>query len=312
MSLSDLGIEGYESKTLIIDGDILIYQPCCIFNEDTDVDRAQIIKYVNKKIDRLMVSADCDKYIMFVTTKTNFRDFIVDDYKAHREEIVRPVNLAWAKRWCANNLNTHYHQQLEADDLLGIHMNDSTVLWSLDKDLRQIPGRHLDDETGKVIEITEIGKLYEYEVKSKTTGKSKKKVYFDGTVGFHYQLLVGDSTDNIIGCGKREVATYKSGSKKGQEYFSRKGVGSGEAVKVLTSAILNRGDKEPLQATLDTVIHHYKNVFGNDWQRNLETQANLLYMVREQYGNVIKRWTYDGRDEYFCLELGVILDDYTP
>ena len=154
-----------------------------------------------------MLAAGCNKYIMFVTTKFNFRDQLVDDYKANRKDVERPVNLAWAKKWSTENLNTLNHKGLEADDLLGIYMDDDTVLWSLDKDLRQIPGQHLDDDTMKVKEVTYEGELED----------RGKKVYFTGMVGFYYQCLVGDSTDNIVGCGKRVPATYKSGAKAGQD-----------------------------------------------------------------------------------------------
>jgi len=308
MSLDELGIIGHVSKTLIVDGDIVIYQPCCIFNEDDDADRNQIIKYINKKIEKLMASADCDKYIMFVTTKFNFRDDLVTDYKANRADVERPVNLAWAKRWCMEHLNNHYHKKLEADDLLGIHMTDETVLWSLDKDLRQIPGYHLDDATQEVVVVTEEGVLRVDKITSKTTGKTKEKVYFDGTIGFYYQLLVGDSTDHIVGCGIRENAVYKSGAKAGETYLRRKGVGAKAAIGLLSTAAIYKGSRTTLQAALDAVVGEYKRVFGDAWQENLETQANLLFMVRELDGEVIKRWTYDGRDEYFDLIKGVILD----
>jgi 5'-3' exonuclease len=224
---------------------------------------------------------------MFVTTKFNFRDQLVDDYKANRKDVERPVNLAWAKKWSTENLNTHYHKGLEADDLLGIYMDDDTVLWSLDKDLLQISGKHLDDDTMKVKEVTYEGELED----------RGKKVYFTGMVGFYYQCLVGDSTDNIVGCGKRVPATYKSGAKAGQNYIKRQGIGSKAALKLLQNA------EDPLSV----VINCYKELHGEDWQEQLETQANLLWMVREHDYNHIKRWTYDGRDEWFDLVEGVIL-----
>ena len=301
MSLEDLGLVDYTPKTLLIDGDIIIYQPCCIFNEDDDLSRRMIKKYINSKIEKLMLAADCDKYIMFVTTNFNFRDQLVDDYKANREDKDRPVNLAWAKRWCVDNLNNHYHKGLEADDLLGIYMNsmEDCVLWSIDKDLRQIPGDHLDDATGRVINVSEGGQLID----------KGKKTYFDGTIGLYYQMLVGDSTDYIVGCGKREPFVYKSGEKKGQTYIKRNGVGNKEAVRILSSAALYKGDRTALEAALDAVISAYKSLHGEDWQQHLETQANLLFMVRNQSGELIQRWTYDGREEYFDLVKGVIVND---
>ncbi len=299
MSYEDLGLEDYEivDQTLIIDGDIIIYRPCCIFNEDDDHSRMMIAKLINKKIDDLMHAANCNKYIMFVTTKYNFRDQLVDDYKGNRKDVERPVNLAWAKKWATENLNTEYVKGLEADDLLGIYMAEDTVLWSLDKDLRQLAGKHLDDKTQQIKVITNEGELI----------GGGKKVYFTGMVGFYYQCLIGDSTDHIVGCGKRVTATYKSGAKKGQEYIKRQGIGSSAAVKLLTKAAAENPDRV-LEACLEVVVEEYKKL-GGSWKEHLETQANLLWMVRELDGNKIKRWTVDGRDEWFDLVKGVVIHD---
>jgi 5'-3' exonuclease len=314
MSLADLDLLDYEEedKTILLDGDLIVYQSCCVFNEDDDQSRRMIQKYINKKIDDLMDAAGCNLYLLLLTTNFNFRDFLIDDYKANRSTTVRPVNLSWAKAWASKALNSHYHKMLEADDLLGILMTKDTVLWSLDKDLRQIPGFHLDDKTRKVISITQGGTLREDTITSAKTGKKKKKIYFDGNAGLYFQMLIGDSTDNILGCAVREVAVRKSGVDKGKEYIRRKGVGSSAALKLLMNAALYRGDRTVDEVLLQTVICEYKKIHKENWQAHLETQANLLFMVREQYDNVIKRWTFDNRDEYFCLVEGVILHDYCP
>jgi 5'-3' exonuclease len=314
MSLEDLDLIDYvqEDKTLLVDGDLVVFQSCCVFNEDDDQSRRMIQKNINKKIDDLMEAAGCNMYLFLLTTKFNFRNFLIDDYKGNRDDAEKPVNLSWAKSWAAKSLNSHYFKMLEADDLLGILMTEHTVLWSLDKDLRQIPGFHLDDKTRKIVTITEEGTLYEFTVTSEKTGKKKKKVYFDGNAGLYFQMLIGDSTDNILGCAIRERAVRKTGVDKGQEYIRRKGVGSTTAVKLLMTAALYKGDRSIDDALVLTVISEYKKVHKENWQFHLETQANLLFMVRKQYGNVIKRWTFDGRDEYFCLDKGVILDDYNP
>ena len=302
MSLEALGLIDYEESTLLIDGDIVIYKPCCIFNDDdSDLNKRLIQKHINSAIEKMMLDAECDKYIMFVTTKFNFRDDLVDDYKANRNDKDRPINLAYAKRWSVDNLNTHYHKKLEADDLLGIYMTsmENVVLWSIDKDLRQIPGKHLDDETRKVVVVTEEGQLVD----------RGKKAYFDGTIGLYYQLLIGDSTDYIVGCGKRVDAVWKSGERKGEHYLKRSGIGHKAAIKILATAALYKGNRTTLVAALDAVISEYKKLHGNDWQENLETQANLLFMVRKQQGEIIQRWTFDGREEYFDLVKGVIVND---
>jgi len=311
MSIEELGIEGYEPEPdvpLCIDGDIVIYQPCCTYNEDSDGARRMIAKAINQKIDQLMEASSCNMYIFFVTTKFNFRDWIVDDYKANRSNVERPVNLAWAKQWAAKKLNCHYVKYMEADDLLGVFMtaNPNAVLWSLDKDLRQIPGKHLDDSSKTVVEVTNEGILRTDIIVSETTGKKKKKVYFTGTVGLHYQMLTGDSTDWIVGCGKRVTAVWKSGERKGQEHIKRSGIGSVTAATMLTKAVMSAqmAGKDPNEATLNVVCNEYKKLHGKGWQNHLEDQANLLFMTRYQKDSMIKRWTFDGREEWMDITTG--------
>ena len=300
MSIADLGLIDYDETTLLIDGDIAVYKPCCVFNTDEDISRQMIAKTINNTVDGLMSASGCDKYIFFLTTKTNFRDDLVDDYKIKRGEVERPINLTWAKQWAMKNLNAHYELKLEADDLIGIHMNDDSIIWSTDKDLRQIPGKHLNDESREVFEVTETGYLEE----------RGKKVYFEGGIGLLFQMLTGDTTDWIIGCGERKEAVYKSGKNKGKAYIKRFGIGPKKAMNLLFDGI--KGSSNPYNSGLEVVIREYKKLHGSDWQENLETQANLLFMIREKHGDVIRRWTVDGRREYFDLKKGEILNGYIP
>ncbi len=318
MSLDALGIIGHESKTLLIDGDIVIYQPCCIFNEDDDQSRRMIKKNISNKIDKMMEDADCDRFMLFVTTKANFRDQLVDDYKANRDETERPVNLAWAKHWTVHSLSAFWHTGLEADDLLGIHMKKNCIIWSLDKDLRQIPGKHLDyypnpanpkKLLSRVITVTEEGRLEEKNWVTES-GNKRSKIYFEGNLGFYFQMLIGDSTDNIIGCAVRKSVAPKSGPNKG--IFGkpkRVGIGEKAAFKLIIAAIMYKGTRTRSESALECVKQEYIKIHGANWQHHLETQANLLYMVRLQRGEIFRRWTFDGRKEYFHLKEGKILTE---
>lgn len=306
MSLNDLGLIDVEQKTLLIDGDIVIYQPCCVFNDDDDLSRRQIAKYISNKVDKLMEAAGCQKYMMFVTTKFNFRNELVDDYKANRKEEDRPVNLAWAKRWAISQLSNFYKKGLEADDLLGIYNKAGCVIWSLDKDLRQLPGEHLDDATQEIITVTEEGRLEEKHWVTES-GTEKSKIYFEGDIGLYFQMLIGDSTDNIIGCAKYVTQIRKSGEAKGEAYTARKGVGPKAAMNLILASIMHKGTRTASEAALDAVICEYKKIHGDDWQKHLETQGNLLFMVRQMQGEYFRRWTYDGRKEYFNLTTGKVL-----
>ena len=301
--LQEITFDSINSDILHIDGDIILYRPCCVLNDDSDMDRAKIAEIIENQIQDMMREAGCSSYRIFLTTNTNFRDHLVDDYKANRKDVERPVNLRWAKKWAVANLEAVYHPYLEADDLLGIWHGENTVIWSLDKDLRQIPGKHLDDATRTVVIVTKLGKIQD----------KGKKVYFDGECGFYLQLLTGDSADYIVGCGKREESVFKSGVRKGESRVSRKGVGPKAALAIIREAVLSvisLSDSVKLATVHAAVAREYKITFGEGWEVMMETQANLLFMIREQHGDGVKQWTFDGRDQYFDIVKGVVLEDF--
>ena len=282
-------------KTLLIDGDIVVYQPCCTHNEEGMQAQRSIQRAIERKVSELVSAAGCDDYRFFVTTKKNFRDHLVDDYKANRSDKERPIHLAWAKKYAAENLGAEYIPYMEADDLLGLYQDENTVIWSLDKDLRQVPGQHLEDSTMTVITVDEIGL-------AETRGK---KEYFNGIIGFYYQLLTGDSTDHIVGCGKRLPAVYKSGARKGESYTKRSGVGPKAAVKILSLA--GEGSEEGKVARcLEAVREEYRKCFGNSWAHQINLQAGLLWMTREATDECIKMWTHNDADLWMNYKTGML------
>jgi DNA polymerase-1 len=282
MSIDDIDFDNFftdstvftQGPTLHVDADSIIYAAAVMNNDDSDYDRSQIQRAIRAKVNVLTQQAGCGKAVCFLTPKTNFRNYLVDDYKGNRKDTVRPVNLPWGKQWIALNMENRWLEHMEADDMLGVYASDDSIIWSLDKDLRQIPGRHLDDKTGQIKTITQEGTLVE----------DGKKVYFDGDLGFYFQMLTGDNADHIIGCGIRVEGR-------------RKGIGPKKALSML------QGNSAPLE----TVIRAYEDLHGDYWQAELETQANLLFMVREMPNDhTIKQWTYDGRDSYMNLKTGEI------
>ena len=79
------------------------------------------------------------------------------------------------KHWDATEVTGY-----EADDALGMYRKEGDILAHIDKDINQVPGKHLNWKT-----------LEEYEVS-----------YDEGIRFFLKQCLTGDKTDNIPGCPK--------------------------------------------------------------------------------------------------------------
>jgi len=280
----------FDERTLLIDGEILVYRPCCIWKEDTDEDRKLIAQNVDKAIADLTISAGCTSYEIFLTTRKNFRHWLVDDYKANRLEVDRPVNLVWAKKHMMEKHGAVAVPYLEADDLLSINQTKDTVIWSLDKDLMQVPGWHLVD--GELEEVFYQGAMT----------KKGSKYSFNGFKGLMFQALTGDTADYIIGCGIRKQKTYKSGKKKGQKHIAREGVGPALAFSILKDCSTTLQMKEAVRDA-------YRGLYGDSWQVEMEKQVNLLYMVTEHKAGFITQWTYDGRDSIMDITTGKVHDN---
>ena len=117
----------------------------------------------------------------YLTSDNLFRTDISPTYKVSRENTERPVNL----KSCKEYLTNHYHAETvagyEADDLMAIAATAMSrkdcVIMSLDKDLRQIPGKHYDFVKQELYDVSGEGAMR----------------------NFWTQALVGDKTDDIPG-----------------------------------------------------------------------------------------------------------------
>jgi hypothetical protein len=131
-------------------------------------------------------------------TRRYFRHDIDPEYKSHRRGGVSPMLLGNLREYCETVFTTWTRPNLEADDVLGIlatrdkpiKMIGTKVICSIDKDLEQIPGFHINPK-----------KLDNgvYEVSPKEAVRN-----------LHMQVLMGDSTDGYKGCpGVGKVTAQK-------------------------------------------------------------------------------------------------------
>lgn len=101
----------------------------------------------------------------------------VRPYKGNRDTTSRPYFYYRLKEFIYSKYDVEVRPGLEADDLLGIYQENDTVICSIDKDLDQVPGNHYNFDKKLFYTITRE----------------------EGEKVFWKQLIMGDSTDNIVG-----------------------------------------------------------------------------------------------------------------
>ncbi len=174
--------------TLVIDGDIILYQAAQGAEEEvewepdmwtvnSDLNKAKAaVKY---SIDDLKFRTELDDIIIALSDTTNFRKTVYPEYKANRSGSRKPVGYKALKEWIQTEYPSIIKPGIEADDVMGImatHPDKDVVLWTLDKDLKTIPGKLLKDD--EWLEISQ-----------------READYF-----FLCQVLAGDPVDNFPGC----------------------------------------------------------------------------------------------------------------
>ena len=161
---------------VLIDGDIVTYRASC--SSEQEESWIACVR-ADKTIEEILVATEATEYTIFLTGTGNFRRELSPDYKANRPE-TRPAHWAVVRQYLINNHNTVVCDGKEADDELGIQQDKetgTTILCSIDKDLRQIPGRHYNFVKKEFFEVTKC----------------------DGKKFLYLQALIGDRNDNIFG-----------------------------------------------------------------------------------------------------------------
>ncbi len=166
-------------------------------------------------IDGTLAETEATEFSIFLSGPTNFRYSIYPEYKANRKQS-RPKHLADLKQYVTDKYKAVTSDNCEADDLLGIEQckdEGKTIICSLDKDLRMIPGMHYSFETGGT------------SVLGKSWVKPSEIVYVpseQALYNFYYQVLVGDPADNVkgaAGIGKVKAKAILKNCKDEKDMF---------------------------------------------------------------------------------------------
>lgn len=329
-------IKGKKKVLLLVDGDMVAFSHAAAEEygkEPEEINFAKIQMSMEAKMDFMSKRLGATEVITLISGSNNMRNILCSEYKANRDGVWRPENLNNAKAVLMAAYDGIKMDFLEADDLIGIlarnkvememgkrgvikslHTTrlltkddyDEIYIASLDKDLKQIGGRpdgpvikHYRWETGNTGEKIEIVSGFgELRCIIKDNGKTKKKeIKGFGPKFFLWQMLTGDPTDGVMGCGISETKIFKTGAKAGQEYQKRCGIGAVEAFELLDK-VDNYADG------LKAVATQYVMRFGDGWEQHLLTNGRLLYMSNTvAEGSKVRLWHYKSNVlEYFDLK----------
>ncbi len=131
---------------------------------------------------------------VFLTSQNsedNFRFKLVSDYKANRKGAPKPKFYKEIRKYLIDRYSAIVCKWGEADDWLCTDTQENTVIASKDKDLLMVPATHYRIHLYETIVASDPGELLLIEK------NGKKECKGHGFKWFVYQLLYGDSVDNI-------------------------------------------------------------------------------------------------------------------
>ena len=183
-------------KTLIIDGDIVLFQIGRVTEDITDFgdmvcesfDMESSVRLLEHELDMIAKRTGyARENMMFaISSDTNFRKTFFPTYKGNRKNVRKPLGLKAMREFLLDNMEkyqTIMMNDLEADDvmwILGSDSPDDYTIYSQDKDLYTIPCEQWDFKKKKFI-----------------TPKLEQSLHF-----LYTQVLTGDTVDGYKGCPK--------------------------------------------------------------------------------------------------------------
>ncbi len=164
-------------ETALLDGDIICYRTAAAYDTE-DVGLA--CWQAGESIRRILHETNSISYICFLSGGVNFRYSVYPEYKANRKDIPKPRHLSAIREYLTAEWNAKVTDGIEADDAMGIAQcaqDGETIICSIDKDMKQIPGWHYHFVKHEQFLVSPL----------------------DGLRFFYYQLIMGDKADNIFG-----------------------------------------------------------------------------------------------------------------
>ena len=156
---------------------------------------------ITAEIERVQKFAPSHKVVLALGDSNNFRYSVYRDYKSGRRKYRKPAGYTALRQWVRKTWPFIQLANVEGDDAVGISYRPDDVIYSRDKDLKTIPGHHLNIE-GELEEIAP----------------------FAADVRFYSQILTGDATDGypgLKGCGPKKADAILGGAESEHGLWER-------------------------------------------------------------------------------------------
>ena len=152
-----------KKTTLLIDADVLAFEAAVVAEESIEwkdemwtvhADMALAKARVVNRVEEFKDLMKTDKVTMCLTDRANFRRVLNPDYKANRAKSRLPIILRQVKQWIIEEYDGQMWPNLEADDVISIlatdkEMDEETIIISIDKDFKTVPGIFYDYNRGE-------------------------------------------------------------------------------------------------------------------------------------------------------------------
>lgn len=287
-------------RVLQLDSDILAYH----VSFDTETTMEEAIGNYKAEVSKFEALAGAEYSHHHVTGSGSskggrFEAAIQKPYQGNRDGKPKPPLVGPMREWIRDyyGSNASYNIDAEADDSMCIAQQKAidagerelSVIWSADKDLLMMEGLHLCNDTFNIVDVRGYGGL------RLDRSKSTPKIRGWGTAMFWAQLLTGDTADNVQGLvhltgemlnkykPNKAVEKCNGDPDRLAALAVKRTPASCGAVTVADILGPCRNDKE---AAL-RVIELYQSAYGEDWQRILRSEMQLLWM---------RRWSTDEND----------------
>lgn len=216
--------------------------------------KKQLETMVRKTAQRTKTKEDALDVELYLTGSGNYRERVatIAPYKGNRDPRHKPVYMRQVQEYLRNVWSATTIFGIEADDEVSICQSedrDAVCVAGIDKDLLQVPGLHYVPKKG----FKNIGER-------------------SGILRFYWQVLHGDTTDNINGC-------YKLGKAGALKIVKRVAAETDSSVDSLDAVLW----LETLNQYKKSMEKYGDDIYGGlTYEEAARENAILVYMLRER------------------------------